>query len=128
MRFLPDPWLSRGLQKAGRTEKNFGSVWNLRRVTAVDGTAEARREGDLAEETLKQYIEPGHWQIIRKKLHDGDMNETSTKVCPIKLMREPLSRSELACILSHLNAVKQEYLKGHNHVLIIEDDLSVDMM
>ena len=35
---------------------------------------------------------------------------------------------EVACILSQLGAMKRAYLEGHEHVLIIEDDLSTELM
>lgn len=119
--------LADSYDRRARTEHNFGSLWDLRRVEAVDGRA-GGREGGLAEATVQRLIEPRSWQMIRKKLSEGYIKRYSPKGRPLRSVRRGISRVEVACILSHLSAVKKAYLEGHERVLIIEDDLSTELM
>lgn len=83
-------------------ELDFGRVWDIRRVGAVDGSDRS------------QVLE-----LMGQENYDRIAPYVSEK-------REPntINRAELGCVLSHLVAIRKAYLGGHSMAMIAEDDIT----
>lgn len=90
------------MSRRERMENDFGSMWNLRRVQAIDGS------------NMDQVI-------------DLMGQENYGRIAPyISEERSPntINRAELGCVLSHLVAIRKAYLEGHSVAMIAEDDIT----
>jgi GR25 family glycosyltransferase involved in LPS biosynthesis len=85
-----------------RMEQDFGGLWNLHRVPAVNG------------QNMSQLLE-----LMGQENYD--------RIAPyISEDRSPntINRAELGCILSHLMAIHKAYDEGHSVAMIVEDDIT----
>ena len=62
----------------------------------------------------------------RKSFPELEPGENIRQLKSLVNRREPLTRSELGCYLSHYRAVKAAYQSGLSHIAIFEDDIAVE--
>jgi hypothetical protein len=104
--------MAQSRKRRERIERTFGQLWDLHRFPAIDGANKTVVE-DLLGSTNYAALRPFLYETLQREKGDGFYS---------------LSDAELGCLLSHLLAVRQAYLAGHDVVMIIEDDLSPLLM
>jgi hypothetical protein len=104
--------MAQSRKRRERIERSFGPMWDLHRFPAVDGANTTLVE-ELMGSTNYESLKPFLYETVQKVKMPGFNS---------------LSNAEVGCILSHLLAVRQAYLAGHEMVMIIEDDLSPLLM
>lgn len=114
--FLPFPVYYINMAQSGkrreRIERTFSPLWDLQHFPAIDGVNKTLVEELMGSENYAS-LKPFLYDTVQKKR----MSDFDT-----------LSNAEVGCILSHLLAIRQAYLAGHEMVMIIEDDLSPLLM
>ena len=87
-------------------EIGFGSLWDLHRSPAVDGSNDT-----LTMELLGQ----ANFDRVMKSISEERKPDT-------------INKAELGCILSHLVTIRRAYTEGHDIVMIVEDDITPLLM
>jgi GR25 family glycosyltransferase involved in LPS biosynthesis len=138
--------MDKSVDRRRRMERNFGHLWDLRRFPAVDGRNMTLVESLVAPEDYRAILPH---IVDEKKRPATTATGTATTTSggrPVAAERNtaqqahnhpadtggkgenktitPILRSELGASLSHLMAIRQAYLEGHEVVMIAEDDLS----
>ena len=85
-----------------RMELDFGAIWHLHRVPAVDGRNMSRLLDLMGQENYN-----------RISSHISEDRSPDT-----------INRAELGCVLSHLVAIRKAYIEGHAVAMIVEDDIT----
>lgn len=104
--------MAQSRKRRERIERTFSPLWDLHRFPAIDGANTTLLEelmGSVNYKSLKPFL---YETVEMVKMPDS----------------YTLSNAEVGCILSHLLAVRQAYLAGHEMIMIVEDDLSPLLM
>lgn len=110
--------LNQSVDRRRRMEKNFGAIWDLRRVSAIDGqdaSACTQHLGERAYRRLGKHL---------RAPEDSPVGNISSTPSFVFFM----AQGDLGAILSHLLAIRRAYLEGNEIVMIVEDDLSPILM
>jgi len=88
-------------------ERDFGSLWDLRRSPGIDGS----------HDTLTwKLLGPTHFAKAMKYISE-DTREPDT-----------INKAELGAILSHDVTIRRAHAEGHEIAMIVEDDITPLLM
>jgi GR25 family glycosyltransferase involved in LPS biosynthesis len=88
-------------------EHDFGSLWDLRRSPAIDGSNDT---------LTKELLGPSNFLKAMKYISED------------KSVPDTINKAELGCILSHLVTIRRALSEGHNIAMIVEDDITPLLM
>lgn len=88
-------------------ERDFGSLWDLRRSPGIDGSNDT---------------------LTRKILGPTNFDTALNYISEDTREQDTINKAELGAILSHLMTIRRAYSEGLDIVMIVEDDITPLLM